>query len=504
MYLDTQSAQNLSLAVSKTVNIRNELEIFLSDLKDAETGERGYIITGDEAYLEPYTAATAEIPRHLDKLRNAVADDPLLQYQVDAVVLIAQPKLAELDKIIRIRHDQGFEEAAKSVKVGHEKNAMDDLRRSVADIVYGIDTTIEAQDAQLATTRETRRLTMLISIPLLFLVIFLAFVFTSRSIRRQLNQLADGIARIRSGDLTRVLSVDSKDEIGVIARAFNEMADTLNAEHIQREVVSDELRKIDSVLRDRSKELEARTKTIDLLARMTQRLPGCSTEAELAGIVECFAPQILDDIPGILYVMSNSHTILRSKAAWKDPKAYLPDFVPADCWGLRRGQPHLISDTATDVVCAHVNKSEIKAYQCLPLIAQDDTLGVLYLEAAPTQYHLNKDLTPQVLAETIALALLNMRLRDNLRKQSIRDVLTGLFNRRYLEETLELYFARAKRTNSSISIVMLDIDHFKKFNDAYGHQIGDLVLAEVGKLLGNSARKGDIACRYGGEEFVLV
>ena len=95
-------------------------------------------------------------------------------------------------------------------------------------------------------------------------------------------------------------------------------------------------------------------------------------------------------------------------------------------------------------------------------------------------------------------------LQANLRDQAIRDALTDLFNRRYLDETLERELARAARDQVPVSAVMLDIDHFKTFNDRYGHKAGDDVLQALGRLLRAQTRTADIACRYGGEEFVII
>jgi len=106
--------------------------------------------------------------------------------------------------------------------------------------------------------------------------------------------------------------------------------------------------------------------------------------------------------------------------------------------------------------------------------------------------------------EQVALSLSNLSLRDSLRQQSIRDPLTGLFNRRYMEEALAIETERAKRDKASFSVLMLDLDHFKHFNDTHGHGAGDAVLQTLGKFLQRHVRGGDIACRYGGEEFTLV
>jgi diguanylate cyclase (GGDEF)-like protein len=108
------------------------------------------------------------------------------------------------------------------------------------------------------------------------------------------------------------------------------------------------------------------------------------------------------------------------------------------------------------------------------------------------------------MAEHIAMALSNLKLHETLRSQSIRDPLTGLFNRRFMEESLELELRRAARNQRPLGVIMIDLDHFKHFNDTFGHEAGDTLLRELGSLLQNNIRGEDIACRYGGEEFTLI
>ncbi|NER33561.1 MAG: PAS domain S-box protein [Oscillatoria sp. SIO1A7] len=152
--------------------------------------------------------------------------------------------------------------------------------------------------------------------------------------------------------------------------------------------------------------------------------------------------------------------------------------------------------------------SQYPAFQeslCVPMMAQGETLGLLYLcteEAG--QLSESKQRLAIAVAEHIALALANLKLRETLRNQSIRDPLTGLFNRRYLEESLQRELHRAKRNHQSVGIIMIDIDYFKRFNDTFGHKAGDVVLRELGALLQKSIRASDIACRYGGEELTLI
>jgi diguanylate cyclase (GGDEF)-like protein len=109
-----------------------------------------------------------------------------------------------------------------------------------------------------------------------------------------------------------------------------------------------------------------------------------------------------------------------------------------------------------------------------------------------------------VVTEQMALSLANLKLQETLRAQAIRDPLTKLFNRRYMEECLDREFHRAERRQHPISIIMADIDHFKLFNDTYGHDAGDVLLKLLSAILQKSVRKEDIICRFGGEEFVLI
>jgi diguanylate cyclase (GGDEF)-like protein len=148
------------------------------------------------------------------------------------------------------------------------------------------------------------------------------------------------------------------------------------------------------------------------------------------------------------------------------------------------------------------------------LAAQGETLGVLCVEnwcgPGGTAVEAGSDqgevLERQATAagERISLALANLRLREVLRAQSIRDPLTGLFNRRFMEESLDRELRRAMHGKEQLALLMVDIDHFKNFNDTFGHQAGDALLRALGNFLKESTRGQDIVCRYGGEEFVFV
>jgi diguanylate cyclase (GGDEF)-like protein len=182
-------------------------------------------------------------------------------------------------------------------------------------------------------------------------------------------------------------------------------------------------------------------------------------------------------------------------------------FSMEDCWALRRGQLHEVVTPQAGLLCHHFTHSPQAGYLCLPLMVQGETLGVLCLIDSAVQKGKHQS-GPRQLAvtvgETIKLSLSNLKLREELRQQAIHDPLTGLFNRRYLDETLPRELHLAQRRNAPLCVVMLDLDGFKQFNDSFGHGPGDELLREFGRVLGEHLRKSDISCRYGGDEFVLV
>ena len=180
-----------------------------------------------------------------------------------------------------------------------------------------------------------------------------------------------------------------------------------------------------------------------------------------------------------------------------------------ECWGLRRGRMYLIKDPQTETVCGHIKEKIQTAYLCVPMLAQGRAIGVLHLRANPglsqaETFSEDQQRLARRAAEYIAMSLINLRLRDELRSQAIRDPLTGLFNRRYMEETLDREIRRAQRHNTAVSVIMFDIDRMKPINDKFGHDAGDLLLKSLGSRLINMFRGEDVACRYGGDEFTVV
>ena len=156
-------------------------------------------------------------------------------------------------------------------------------------------------------------------------------------------------------------------------------------------------------------------------------------------------------------------------------------FSPPECWALRRGRTHWVENSHSGLICRHIHHPPHDGYLCIPMMAQSEALGVLHLmQPDNVKMTETKQRMAITMSEHIAMALSNLRLHETLRSQSIRDPLTGLFNRRFMEESLELEIRRAARNQRPLGMIMIDLDHFKYFNDNFGHEAGDLLLERTG------------------------
>ena len=272
-------------------------------------------------------------------------------------------------------------------------------------------------------------------------------------------------------------------------------------------------------------ELELRTDQMTLLNDMGNLLQCAASADEVFKIIGASARKLLlNSSGGALYLFKSSRNLLEFVTSWGDngtPEKSEMVFPPPACWSLRRGQPHWSEPDRDTISCAHLRDAGRANYVCVPLIAQGETLGVLKLnyvlhpagstasngkggDSASQAFKESEIRLGAAAASQIALSLANLRLRESLRDQSIRDPLTGLFNRRFMQECLERELLRSTRTNRSLAVIFLDIDHFKRFNDRFGHEAGDEVLRAFGSFLVKHFRGDDVICRYGGEEFAII
>jgi diguanylate cyclase (GGDEF)-like protein len=245
-----------------------------------------------------------------------------------------------------------------------------------------------------------------------------------------------------------------------------------------------------------------------LIASAREELQLCMSVGDIYRCAARFFPKLLPETSGALCIINNSWQNVEIASAWNTPSDLLTGFSLDSCCSLRSGgRLRWRRPGYSEVHCGHFQYGAPDNYLCMQLSAYGETLGILYVEchSAAIAEAVEDRLAPlQDLADLVSLSAASLNLRTRLESQSIRDGLTNLFNRHFMEIALERELRRAARHQKDVAVMMLDVDHFKIFNDTYGHDAGDMVLREVADCLTANTRSEDVVCRYGGEEFVAI
>lgn len=422
-------------------------------LLNAETSQRGFVITGNERYLDPYHSAVNAIPATQQALRREMAD-PQEAIRAAAIERATAAKMQTVARTIGLRREQGFAAATALMNAGTGKVQMDVLRELIGhELAFYAQRRTELGDQLLATSDSAATASLVATI-------------------------------------TNILF------LGAVLVAASRVLRQRNAAERKAQEAADQARRTSARISQQN----------DLLfrsAELMHSLELAETVDESAGVIASYLPRLLPDLSGSLYLYNNSRDVLERKAGWGDFQNE-PELIEAlDCWALRRGSPHAFGGDH-GLACRHAEGSRI-ARLCLPLVTQGDVIGCLTVTGASLEDGAG-DQRAWIgqLAEQLGLALSNVRLRVSLRQQSIIDPLTQLYNRRYLDEVLKRELARSQRSGVPLSVLILDLDHFKRINDTFGHEGGDAILRKVALTLREGIRTGDVACRMGGEEMVVL
>lgn len=294
-----------------------------------------------------------------------------------------------------------------------------------------------------------------------------------------------------------------KGRDGCIRGGVGIFADITQRKRQQREV-----QEANERLTRNLRELRRRNEEVNALNEMSGLLQACNDVGEAFAVVAKSASSLFPAFSGSLYLQNASKNLFELAQHWGEDRQLLAVFEPQDCWCIRRSRAHQVRELGHHTRCTHAMRSSPAALHslCAPLTAQGEVFGLLFLEGRSVEdggAAASLQLVT-MLCEQAGLALSNLKLQTTLRIQSDEDALTGLFNRRYLEACLARECARADRTAQPLSLLILDIDHFKKINDTYGHDTGDLVLKALAQTVKGVLRQSDLACRFGGEEFVVL
>ncbi len=292
-----------------------------------------------------------------------------------------------------------------------------------------------------------------------------------------------------------------RDERGAPAFVFGIFQD-VTAQRVREAT----LEQLNHDLHDRIQEVRERNADLAGLTEMTDLLQCVEREVEVGQVPGLLLPRLFARLDGAVYLTPAGGRVARRVAEWGETP-HLAELTEAACWGLRRGTPHRAQAPCGQPCTPNAGCCPPVDRRCLELTAQGEQVGVMVLAAgSPEAAALlrEKGAIAEAVANQLALAVSNVRLRDRLRESATRDPLTGLFNRRYAEEAFERERARVERSGGRLAVAILDVDHFKRFNDQYGHAVGDLALQSVAELMRHLSRAEDLHCRWGGEEFLLV
>lgn len=302
-----------------------------------------------------------------------------------------------------------------------------------------------------------------------------------------------------------------QDEVFVLA-AISDISERI----ADRRELEDLAANLDAKVRQRTQELQIsndrwqrRNRKLVTVNEMSGLLAACRDEQELCRLVAGYQQRLFPQSSGGVYL--DDGEFLQPGAYWGEEDRLRDSLTHSDCWALRRGKMHLATKSDTRLACNHVGDmlSDYIFTICIPLSAGDRVLGLLHIRIPAGDVdtgEMQEDATLLLggIAEHVGLALSNQRMRAALQDQAIRDPLTGLYNRRYLDSVAMRMLAHAQRSGEPLAVVVADIDRFKNINDTYGHEVGDLVLKRVAFVMGQELRDADLLCRQGGEEFVVM
>ena len=466
----------------------------LSDLREAQAEERGYLLTTDPSFARNFDDRVASALAKVNQLEQLSQDNPIQHERAQSLQIATNERLDTLTKQIALARQGRFDEARSRVVLGQGRVDMaiidqkaNEIRQTEQELLIAREATAKAH------ARWNRKLVVGGCLIIVLLVNGLLYIVLN-GMRRSVRQIVRAMSDFGNGN--RTVRVDDQmgcTEFDMLAQGYNTMAERLDAA-MQAQEASDQ-----KLLRANA-ELKRNNEAMELLGEMAHRLQAARTSSELSAIICAFVPRVLPGIPGALYTHNHTTGQLERIAQWGVIPVGCDELHPSSCWALRLGQSHSVSSPGGDVICQHVG-SDVSIYHCEPLFASGEVVGLLYLQS-----HVEEENRFRLVAlvENIASALVNQNLQKDLLEQTVHDPLTGLYNRRYMEETLNAEMTTASRNNTALGLIMADIDHFKHINDEFGHDAGDMVLRTIANEIQNSFRSNDIVCRYGGEEFLII
>ncbi len=445
--------------VTHTFEVKQAITSTVATLRDIEASQRAYILSGDPQRLADYHGLLPRIASERSQLAALIANNPQQVRNVAALGVLLDTRLQSMAEILQIHHDAGLVAARDSAPMRRSRSEDREIDALASDMSAHEDALLDQRERHTLERSAATRLLTMGAIGFCIAIIALALVVVVREQRRRLSSEIS----VRRSNIELGASLAEAQRLGHTLRQLSELGEMLQ---------------------------------------------GCRDLGEAVAGLRVTVPRLMPGQAGSVSLINASQNLVESVARWGEPAASSDSvFAPDDCWALRRGQAYPAAGSTPTFQCSHLHgpqgEVDSPAHLCVPLVAHGEMLGILTL-TADTPISQQSRSVALAAGEQVSMALANLKLQETLRSQSLRDPLTGLFNRRYLEVSLERETQRASRRGQPLSVLMLDIDHFKRFNDSHGHDAGDALLAQFGALLTRTVRNEDVACRYGGEEFTIV
>ncbi|MDQ3206771.1 MAG: diguanylate cyclase [Pseudomonadota bacterium] len=460
MILGIRALASSTAWVEHTYQVMSTIDAVDATLRSAESSARAYRLTNRPEQQAEYLAVAPLTLEHSSRLLALTRDNPEQQQRAALLQQQVEARLAEIAGLVELQREHGADRAraatlsGEGVELMHRVAATENEMRRVEQTLLDQRSSKSQSDARLLTVLVVLGILTPAALVTWLMASLLAETRRSRALEREAH------------------------------RAMREL-------------------QASAVLRDR---LSEQRRSLGVYAGLLQT---CQNVEEAMTITAGVIAELLPAAGGRCYSLRPSQDLAETSARFGLGAIESAELLqPSQCWGLRRGQPHRTDALHGHVRCAHMDpQADMSGVWtlCVPLMAQGTSLGLLHVSARERDsIDDNHADILEAVAEQLSLAMVNLQLRETLRTQSLRDALTGLFNRRYLEENLNRELQRCERRGLPLSVLMIDVDHFKRFNDQHGHAAGDMMLASIGKTLQSMTREEDIACRYGGEEFTIV
>jgi len=440
--------------VARTQEIKERLTNLSRHLLQAESSKRGFLLTQQLEYLTPYDSAVEQAHTLIVELAALTRDTPQQRKRLETLRSLYLDKTAEMNRAIELTNAGKHAEALLLMQHGTELHVMENLRQQLEEM-------LNAEEQALATrTREVQG-----------------------ALRWSAIAVGVGIA------LNTLLLVV----------LYLQVAHALREQHRNQAALLERNAELDTSLQ----QIEQYNLHNSMMGEMSKLLQVCNDLPEALKVVSTYLPPLLPETSAGLYLFASSRNYLELVSTW-GKSVFDRHILPEDCWAIRKGQVFYnhAPGGETHLACAHERNGHMGC--CIPLMAQGEIVGLFTLHYQSMDGNPPDEALLTSICEHISLAISNIRLKAALKQQSIKDGLTGLNNRRLFEDALNRELARLTRTGKPLAVVIMDIDHFKRFNDTHGHEAGDIVLREVAQTMAGLTRSSDVLCRYGGEEFCLL